>query len=188
MLDPQPVLRQAPLEILCTLGWVQATLHLPAHQGLDEALALSGPSLKLTNVRIPRDPEPHGFLALRRDSISLVVPVMGAHIMSGTAYGPTRRREVACLLSDSMLRGVVEIPAGLRLSDFLRLDSPFLVVRQGMLAPYGGTLQSSEARALDLALVNREHIVGVSEPAEIAEGTIAAPARPRRATPAFPTA
>jgi hypothetical protein len=164
MADPPPILRQVPTEILCSLGWIQGTLHLPAHQSLDEYLALSGPSIKLTRVRIPREPEPQQFVALRRDSISLVVPLMGGPVVTSVAYGPTKRREIACLLPDRILRGSVEMPAALRLSDFLRLEGPFLAVRDGLLTPYGATLDSPEAKTLELTLVNRDHIVGVSEP------------------------
>ncbi|MGH7514865.1 MAG: DUF6812 domain-containing protein [Gemmatimonadales bacterium] len=164
MADPTPVLRQMPAEILCPLGWIQGTLHLPAHQSLDEYLALSGPSIKLTRARIPRESEPQQFLALRRDSISLVVPVWGGPVVASVAYGPTKRREIACLLPDRILRGSVEMPAALRLSDFLRLEGPFLAVRDGLVTPYGATIESPEAKTLELVLVNRDHIVGVSEP------------------------
>jgi hypothetical protein len=164
MTDPPAVLRQVPAEIYCPLGWIQGTLHLPAHQSVDEYLALTGPSIKLTRVRIPREREPQQFLALRRDSVSLVVPVLGGPTLSSVAYGPMKSREIACLLPDSILRGSVEMPAALRLSDFLRLEGPFLAVRHGLLTPYGGTLDSPEAKTLQLALVNRDHIVGVSEP------------------------
>jgi len=163
MADPPAILRQVPIEIFCVLGWIQGVLHVPAHQSLDEYLALSGPSIKLTRVRIPRELEPQPFLALRRDSVSLVVPVMGGPVVSSGAYGPTKSREVACLLSDSVLRGVMEVPAALRLSDFLRMEGPFLAVRHGLLTAYGATLSSPDARTLDLALINRDHIVGVSE-------------------------
>jgi hypothetical protein len=124
MADPPPILRQMPADILCSLGWIQGTLHLPAHQSLDEYLALSGPSIKLTRAHIPREPEPQQFVALRRDSISLVVPVMGGPVMTSAAYGPTKQREIACLLPDRILRGSVQMPAALRLSDFLRLEGP----------------------------------------------------------------
>jgi hypothetical protein len=161
--NPPAVLRQSPVEILCPLGWIQGTLHVPAHQSLDEYLALSGASIKLTRVRIPREPEAQPFLALRRDSISVVAPVMGGPVLSNVAYGPTKNREVACLLPDSVLRGIMEVPAALRLSDFLRMEGPFLAVRHGLLSAYGATLKSPDAKSLELALINRDHIVGVSE-------------------------
>jgi hypothetical protein len=36
-------------------------------------------------------------------------------------------------------------------------------VRHGLLSAYGATLKSPDAKTLGLALINRDHIVGVSE-------------------------
>ena len=164
MAAPTPLFRQVPAEMLCsTLGWVYGTLHMPAHQTLDEFLGLSGPRLKLTGVRVPGESEPLSFLALRRDGISVIAPSMGGPVTQSGRYGPTSTRHIACLLSEGMLRGTVEVPATMRLSDFLRLDGPFLSVRHGLLAPYGATLQSPGAKTMDVALVNLDHVAGVSE-------------------------
>jgi hypothetical protein len=166
MTAPIPVLRQVPAEILCTLGWVSGILHIPAHQTLDEFLALTGPSLKLTRVRVPSESDPLSFVALRRENISVIAPPLGGPMVDPTtAYGPTKTRQIACLLGDRIFRGTVEVPTGLRLSDFLRLTGPFLTVRRGMMTPYGATLQSPEAKTLEVALVNLDHVAGVSETA-----------------------
>lgn len=163
MTTPTPLFRQVPAELLCTLGWVYGILHLPAHQTLDEFLGLSGPRLKLTHVRLPGEADPLGFLALRRDGISMIAPAMGGPVTQAGRHGPTSTRQIACLLSEGMLRGTVEVPATMRLSDFLRLEGPFLAVRHGLLAPYGATLRSAGAKAMDLTLVNLDHVAGVSE-------------------------
>lgn len=160
---PTPIFRRVPTELLCGLGWVYGTLHIPAHQALDEFLALSGPALKLTHVRVPGDSDPLKFLALRRDGISVIAPPMGGPVVTPGRYGPTSTRQIACLLGEGMLRGSVEVPATMRLSDFLRLDGPFLAVRHGLLAPYGATLHSPGAKTLDVALVNLDHVAGVSD-------------------------
>ena len=163
MANALPLFRQVPAELLCTLGWIYGTLHLPAHQTLDEYLALCGPSLKLTGVRVPCEPDPLGFLALRRDGISVIAPALGGPIMSPQRHGPTSPRQIACLLGEGMLRGTLEVPTALRLSDFLRLDGPFIAVRDGMLTPYGATLQAPASKGLPVALVNLDQVAGVSE-------------------------
>lgn len=163
MTGSMPVLRQVPAEILCTLGWVYGTLHMPAHQTLHEFLSLSGPSIKLTRVRIPREHEALNFLALRRQGISVIAPPMGEPTATTGPFGPTTTREIACLLSDEILRGSLQVPTGLRLSDYLRQEGPFLTLRRCLMAPYGATLQSPGAKTLDVALVNLEHLAGVSE-------------------------
>jgi hypothetical protein len=163
MTSPIPLFRQIPAEILCTLGWIYGVLHAPAHQSLDEFLSLSGPFLRLTSVRMRSEAEPLKFLALRRESISVIAPPMGGPVTQRGRYGVTSTRHIACLLGEGMLRGTVEVPEAMRLSDFLRLDGPFLPVRHGLLAPYGATLQSEAAKAMEVALVNLDHVAGVSE-------------------------
>ena len=163
MTAPMPVLGQVPAEILCTLGWVYGTLHMPAHQTLHEFLALSGPSIKLTRVRVPREHEALNFLALRRQGISVIAPPMGEPTATTGPFGPTTTREVACLLRNEILRGSLQVPTGLRLSDYLRQEGPFLTLRRCLMAPYGATLQSPGAKTFDVALVNLEHVAGVSE-------------------------
>jgi hypothetical protein len=160
---PNPLLRQVPIELLCSLGWVYGTLHVPAHQTIYECLALSGPSVKLTRVRVSREPDPLSFLALRRQDIAVIAPPAGEPLWGASSYGPTRNCEIACFLTDHTLRGRVEVPVGLRLSDFLRQEGTLLALRHGMLAPSGATLQSPGAKTLDLALVDLNHVIGVAE-------------------------
>ena len=160
---PIPILRQVPAEILCSLGWVYGTLHVPAHQTLHEFLALSGPAVKLTRVRVPGEPDPLSFLALRRQGIAVIAPPMGEPLPGTLPYGPTRTRELICFLSEGTLRGSVEVPTSLRVSDYLRQEGPLLTLRHCMLAPYGATLHSPGAKTLEVALVDLDHVAGVSE-------------------------
>jgi hypothetical protein len=67
-----------------------------------------------------------------------------------SGHGPTTTRDVAFPLDDGVLRGQVEVTANLRLSDHLRQHGPYNVLRQGMLAPYGGTLLSSGSKVATL--------------------------------------
>jgi len=160
---PMPALRQVPAEIFCTLGWIYGTLHTPTHQSLLDFLTLSGASIKLTRVRVPQEPDLLGFLDLRRDSISLIAPPRDATGAAAGAHGAVNTRDIACLFEESILRGSLEVPVGLRLSDYLRQEGPYLVLRHCMLTPFGATLNSPGAKTLDLAIVNLEQVVGVSE-------------------------
>jgi hypothetical protein len=160
---PKPVFRQLPAEIYCTLGWIYGTFHVPPEQSLPEYLARSGASVNLTRVRIPRETEPLGFVALRRESISIIAPSLSGGPMPAARTEGVAAREIACLLADSMVRGTVGVPLGRRLSDFLRDAGPFLTVRHAMQAPYGATLRSPDARTFETAFVNLTHVAGVSE-------------------------
>jgi hypothetical protein len=62
-----------------------------------------------------------------------------------------------------MLRGTLRLFSGLRLSDHLQLQGRLVTLRHCLLAPYGATAQSEQARALPMAIINLDHVVGFSE-------------------------
>jgi hypothetical protein len=120
-------------------------------QTLLDFFTLSSQLVTATRVRVPQEPDPLGFMALRRDSITLIAPTVAGPLLAvAGSHGPTTTRDVAFLLDDGVLRGQVEVTANLRLSDHLRQHGPYIVLRHGMLAPYGGTLQSSGWRVATL--------------------------------------
>lgn len=164
MATPTPVLRQVTVEILSTLGWLHGTLHVPVVQTLLDFFTLSSHLVTATRVRVPQESELLGFVALRRDSITLVAPTLAGPLLAVPgSHGPTTPRDVACLLDHGVLRGQLEVTVGLRLSDHLRQHGPYLVLRHCMLAPYGATLQSPESKTLEATLVNLNRVAGVSE-------------------------
>jgi hypothetical protein len=160
----RPSLQRLPVDILTTLGWLNGTLHLPGHLPLEEHLALGRHDLKLTSVSIPNEAERLRFLALRREAVVVVIPPLdnGQDEDPGAAAFTTTR-DVACLLPGWMLRGTLRLFSGLRLSDHLQLQGRLVTLRHCLLAPYGATAQSEQARALPMAIINLDHVVGFSE-------------------------
>jgi hypothetical protein len=126
-------------------------------------LVAPNPVLALTHVRVPKEPDPVSFMAIDREAIILVAPAFPQELAGSVASSPSVARHVACYLPDGILRGQVEVPVGLRLSDHLRDAGEFLVVRHGMFTPYGETLQSLAARGLQGVVLRRRHAVGVAE-------------------------
>ena len=120
--------------------------------------------LKFTRVRVPNEPDPVPFVALRRESVILVVPTLNKDLIETRDEGGfMRAREVACLLPVGVLRGTLDVLANIRLSDDLERRSHLIVLRRCVLAPYGGTLNDPAARALPIAIVNLSQAVGISE-------------------------
>jgi len=164
MATPVPALRQVTVEILSTLGWLHGTLHVPVAQTLLDFFTLSSQLITATRVHVPHEPDLLGFVALRRDSITLIAPTLSGPLMQVPAsHGPTTPRDVACLLDHDVLRGQLDVTVNLRLSDHLRQHGPYLILRHCMLAPYGATLQSPESKTLEAAIVNLNRVAGVSE-------------------------
>ncbi len=79
------------------------------------------------------------------------------------SLGRTTPREVGCLLEVGMLRGTLEVLVNVRVSDYLRQQPGFVVLRRCVLMPYGEALGSAQARRITTAVVNLARVVGVSE-------------------------
>jgi len=154
-------LRRDAVDILTPLGWLNGTLHVPAHLGLREHLSVGVQDLKVTGVCVVGEPERLRFLALRRSAATVVAPALAEEAEPLPDY--MREREVACLLSTGILRGTLRVHASLRLSDHLSLEGPWLTMRHCLLVPYGGTANSPGARSLHTAITNLAQVLGVSE-------------------------
>jgi hypothetical protein len=159
-----PPLRRVAAQILTPLGWLSGILHVPAKLPLIDFLATSSTVIALTQVRVPKEPEPVPFMALDQSAFTLVAPSLAQELVERPGrFGPTSARDVACFLADGILRGRFEVPLNLRVSDHLRQAGDFLVIRHGMLTNYGETLRSPSARALDVVIVRRSRAVGMAE-------------------------
>jgi hypothetical protein len=158
----RPLLRTVLVDVLTDLGWLNGTLHVPRHLALSEFLALGSHALKLTGAGVPDETERLSFVALRRDAVVLVAPALTEEA-AVEASGYTTDLQVACLLPMGMLRGTLRVIYNLRLSDHLQQAGHLLTLHQCLLAPYGGTANSPQARGLRMAIVNLNRAIGISE-------------------------
>ena len=106
--------------------WLPGGICLPTRRGLLEHLNQKEPFLKHRDVALSDKKEPLPFLALRRDSVSLVVP---EHESVPEAPGTTSQHRVVCLLKGAILRGTLDTLANLRVSDYLMRNPGFFAVR-----------------------------------------------------------
>lgn len=161
-----PRLRQVTADVLTPVGWMNGTFRVPPQQPFLDFLTLGTLGvqiLKFTRVRVPNEPDVVPFVALRRESVILVVPTLTKDLIEEPDSGFTRARDVACLLPGGVLRGTLDVLANIRLSDDLERRAHLVVLRRCVLAPYGGTLNDPSARALPVAIVNLTQAVGISE-------------------------
>lgn len=159
-----PPLRPVTANVLGPLGWMHCTFHVPPMQSLVDFLGPGIQIVKCTRVRIALERETMPFLALRRESISVVEPTLGDELVeSPGSVGNTTNRDVACLLPEGKLRGELEVLVNVRVSDFLRQQASLIVMRRCLLIPYGQSAESSQARKVPIAVVNMSRAIGVSE-------------------------
>jgi hypothetical protein len=159
-----PPLRLSTVNVLTDLGWCAGTLHVPGRQSLVDFLAPGTHLVKVTRVRIPNESERLPFIGFRRDALLVVEPTQADELVdTAGSVGRTSAHRVGCLLGEGILHGTLEVLVNVRVSDFLRQQPGFVVLRDCALAPYGQTTDSNQSRRIRCALVNLSRVTGVAE-------------------------
>jgi hypothetical protein len=127
-----PALRRVPVQILVAGGWVRGALAVPSAQSLTDFLNSAGTFLKLADAVLPDGTGPVGFLALHREAIRFVAPAAEAvPVEPEGGAGITSPWRISCLFDQGVLEGRLDFLVNLRLSDYLRQQAGYLVVRDG---------------------------------------------------------
>jgi hypothetical protein len=153
--------------ILHTLGGlIQGTLHVPTLRDPQAFLDGCGDILRLTDVRLRGTNEAFPFLAFQKSAVLLILPM-------GETYGqdldPSRvpGLEVTCLLTRGRVHGELDVPAGMRTSDFLQRNRGFLELRNGRIGPgFRVNADSVGEVAMGRILVNAHNLIGITDEAE----------------------
>ena len=161
----RPAQRWVSVDVLTTAGWARGTLVLPQIQALLDFIAGAGAFLKLVNAQLPQLVEPQSYMALKCESVLLIAPAVGNEKVEIDAPGASMAPlNVVCLLEDGVLEGTLNFLVNLRLSDFLRHQTGFLVVRDATWTAAPRTGQPPAApRKFPVTLVNASRIVAITE-------------------------
>ena len=154
--------RQAPAEILLPAGWVTGTFVVPEAQSFTDFLAHSGAFLKLVDAFVPGHPDVVPFFAVQRGAVQVIVPSAGDdRVETPGAMGITAPWSISCLFERGAVHGSLDFLMNQRLSDFLKQQTGFLVMRDATWTPIGAGAEP--ARAGSLVLVNTQQLNGISE-------------------------
>jgi len=154
--------RQAPAEILLPAGWVTGTFVVPEAQSFTDFLAHSGAFLKLVDAFVPGHPDVVPFFAVQRGAVQVIVPSAGDdRVETPGAMGITAPWSISCLFERGAVHGSLDFLMNQRLSDFLKQQTGFLVMRDATWTPIGAGAEP--ARAWSLVLVNTQRLNGISE-------------------------
>jgi hypothetical protein len=162
--DPPVQLRRVSVNVLTDIGWIRGVLHVPALQALTDYLHVAGPVLKLTAAELPGEFGPRAFLALPRAAVHLVTPLLSDALLEPLGLiGRTVPRDVECVLPGGVLNGRMDVLVNVRVSDYLKQQTGLLLLHDAVLVPPGKPRDDPAAEGLGHAIVNLEHLIGISE-------------------------
>jgi hypothetical protein len=155
--------RRVEVEVLLPAGWLDGTFVVPETQSLQDFLDHSGAFLKLTDAGVPGHDEIVPFFAVQRGAVELIAPKADdSRIETVGSAGHTAPWSISCLFHRGAVHGSLDFLMNLRLSDYLRQQSGFLLLRDASWVPLDGS-QADPARRWPTAFVNVPQVNGISE-------------------------
>ena len=160
----QPVrFRQVVADVLLPAGWLEGTFLVPETQSLQDFLEHSGAFLKLTDARVPGHEDVVPFFAVQRGAVELIAPkTPDDRIETAGSAGHTAPWSISCLFHRGAVHGSLDFLMNLRLSDFLRQQTGFLLLRDAHWVPLDPPADAT-ARRWATAFVNVPQVNGISE-------------------------
>jgi hypothetical protein len=155
--------RRVEAEVLLPAGWLDGTFVVPETQSLQDFLEHSGAFLKLTDVRVPGHEEMVPFFAVQRGAVELIAPKsVDDRVETTGSAGHTAPWSISCLFHRGAVHGSLDFLMNLRLSDYLRQQTGFLLLRDAAWAPVD-TGRGDVPRRWPIAFVNVPQVNGISE-------------------------
>jgi hypothetical protein len=152
--------RDLSVELYTEGGWISGTLVVPKIQSLLAFVNRPEPFLKLSRVKIGSSGETLGFLSLQKGRVLLLVPIDAEERELQEFQVGTESHAIVALIGGGVVRGQVETPAKMRLSDYLMKNQGFMPLRG-----CSASLRTSGDTRTELprALLNGAAVIGISE-------------------------
>lgn len=157
-----PPQREIPAEILSTAGWIRGNFMLPGMRIFSEYLNHPHDFFKLKSVVLPGLENQIPFFALHRDSVIFVVVKPDNGILA-----PTERKrpaDVSCAFVGGVISGTLNLPAGVRVSDFLHQKQNFFHLTDCTVFLRSPAGANEIRRDIPVVIINTRRVIGVSEP------------------------
>jgi hypothetical protein len=154
--------RSVAAEVLLPAGWITGTFVVPEDQSFLDFLAHSGAFLKLTDALVPGHQDVVPFFAIQRGAVQVIVPSAGDdRVVTPGSMGITAPWSISCLFERGAVHGSLDFLMNQRLSDFLKQQTGFLVIREARWTPIGDN--DHAVRSWPVVLVNVPQLNGISE-------------------------
>ncbi len=155
--------RRVEADVLLPAGWLVGTFVVPETQSLQDFLEHSGTFLKLVDVQAPGHEDVVPFFAVQRGAVELIAPqVDDSQVQTAGSGGHTAPWSISCLFHRGAVHGSLDFLMNLRLSDYLRQQSGFLLLRDATWAPVDSG-RGDVPRRWTTAFVNVPQVNGISE-------------------------
>jgi hypothetical protein len=159
----KPRQRTVSATVLTTAGWLTCNFHVLEKATLLEQIDSVEEFYKVTDASVVGVDTTVEFLALQRDAIELIVPTNEPDGLLAATMPKSQTDEVFVLFDQGVLQGSLRWLENVRLSDFVKRQDGFILLRDCTIRlghVLEGDFRVEEAPA---ALVNVNHIVGISE-------------------------
>ena len=154
--------RQVDADVLLPAGWIEGTFVVPEAQSFQDFLEHAGAFLKLTDATVPGHNEVVPFFAVQRGAVELIAPRSeDDRIEAAGAGAHTAPWSISCLFHRGAVHGSLDFLMNLRLSDYLRQQSGFLLLREASWVPIASN--DDRPRRWAAAFVNVPQVNGISE-------------------------
>ena len=160
--------RETRVRALTPSGWISGTLFIPGLIRLVDFIENEN-ILKLTAAQIEGDPQAKEFLALRRDSVILLMVEGNENLEAVETVGHQDEHRVTCWITCGAVQGVLLLRLGARLSDYLARHEGLVVVREcryRIRNPMTMKVEEDESWAI---LLNPQAVVAVTETPQTGE-------------------
>ncbi|HET8623790.1 MAG TPA: hypothetical protein VFM14_09535 [Gemmatimonadales bacterium] len=155
--------RRVEADVLLPAGWLMGTFVVPETQSLQDFLEHAGAFLKLTDARVPGHVEIVPFFAVQRGAVELIAPRQpDDRIETPGSAGHTAPWSISCLFHRGAVHGSLDFLMNLRLSDYLRQQTGFLLLRDASWVSVD-TGRDDAPRQWPMAFVNVPQVNGISE-------------------------
>jgi hypothetical protein len=153
--------RQVEADVLLPAGWIEGTFLVPETQSFQDFLEHAGAFLKLTEARVPGHEGVVPFFAVQRGAVELIATKAGHDRIETADAGRTAPWSISCLFHRGAVHGSLDFLMNLRLSDFLRQQTGFLLLREASWVPL--TSDGDTPRRWTSAFINVPQVNGISE-------------------------
>lgn len=162
MASPKPTALDVAVDVFTTAGTCRGTLRVPPGTTMLEHVNRAGEHLRLADAHVEDESQGIPFLAVRRNSVNVIVPRGTAGLETAAHRGTEdNMADVAGVLEGLRFQGKVHVAPGQRLTDFFAAAPAFVAVRD--CSVWRSRAAGAEPLRTAIALVRAHAVVAFSD-------------------------